>query len=286
MTRQPPHPECRSVLPPERRGTIRWVLVAIAVVVVLSGVALKLKPSGLMPGEGGWEITGRFFAAALSPAVDYQADSVPEGTTPFLHKVGVATWKTLRLAAAGMGLSLLVGFPLGLVTSRHFCAPENRRCLIRRIARVVIALMRSVHELIWAVIFLAAFGLSEFVAALAIAIPYGGTLAKIFSEMLDESPDLPAQSLEAVGAGRKQVLLLARLPGVLGEVVAYAFYRFECAVRSSAVLGFLGIPTLGYYLKLSFDELHYEEVWTYLLALLVLVVVLDLWSHALRRRLV
>ncbi len=105
-----------------------------------------------------------------------------------------------------------------------------------------------------------------------------------FAEMLDESPDRQAEALDAIGASSQQVLVLARLPGVIGEVVAYTFYRFECAVRSSAVLGFLGIPTLGFYLKLSFEEAHFREVWSYLIALLVIVVLLDLWSHALRRR--
>lgn len=267
-------------------GSVRWVFLAIALVVVLAGWGLGLDFRELVPGEGGWRLVREFFAAALVPALDYEAASVPEGARPFWLKLAGAALETLRIAAAGMALSLLLGIPLGFAASRHFCGPRNRRCLRRRMVRVLVAMMRSVHELIWALVFLAAVGLSEMVAVVAIAIPYAGTLAKIFAEMLDESPDRPADALEAIGASRRQVVVLARLPGVIGEVVAYAFYRFECAVRSSAVLGFLGIPTIGYHLRLSFEESHFREVWSYLIVLVVLVVLLDQWSHALRRRLV
>jgi len=267
-------------------SSVRWILLSIGAALVVSFLVLGLSPRDLVPGEGGLQLTQRFFKAAIQPATDYQADTVPEDAPSFLGQVGSAVVATIRLAAAGMGIALLVGFPLGIFACRHRCSPGSENCLLRRVTRLTIALMRSVHELIWAVIFLAAFGLTELVAAVALAIPYAGTLAKIFAEMLDESPSSPASALESVGASRTQTLLLARLPGVIGEVVAYAFYRFECAVRSSAVLGFLGIPTLGYFLKLSFDELQFNEVWTYLYALLALVIILDLWSRSLRSRLV
>jgi phosphonate transport system permease protein len=76
------------------------------------------------------------------------------------------------------------------------------------------------------------------------------------------------------------------VPRALPDMCAYAFYRYECAVRSSAILGFFGFPTLGYSISASFDNLHYGEVWTYLYALMALVVAVELWSGALRRRFV
>jgi phosphonate transport system permease protein len=151
---------------------------------------------------------------------------------------------------------------------------------------VLIALMRSVHELLWAILFLAAFGLNTASAVLAIAIPYAGTLAKVFSEMLDEAPRGSAFALRSAGAGPTQVFLAGTLPRALPDMAAYAFYRFECAVRSSAVLGFFGYETLGYYLSASFENLHFREVWTYLYALSAMVLLLEGWSALLRRRFV
>jgi phosphonate transport system permease protein len=72
----------------------------------------------------------------------------------------------------------------------------------------------------------------------------------------------------------------------LPDLTAYTFYRFECALRSSAVLGFFGFPTLGYYIAASFENLHYGEVWTYLYALFILIVIVEWWSGIIRRRFV
>jgi phosphonate transport system permease protein len=69
-------------------------------------------------------------------------------------------------------------------------------------------------------------------------------------------------------------------------MLSYTFYRFECALRSSAVLGFFGFPTLGYYIAASFENLFFQEVWTYLYVLFALVVAMDWWSGRLRRELV
>jgi phosphonate transport system permease protein len=121
-------------------------------------------------------------------------------------------------------------------------------------------------------------------AVLAIAIPYAAILGKVFSELIDEAPREAARSLREAGASAMQAFVFGLLPRALPDIVAYAFYRFECAVRSSAILGFFGFPTLGYYIAASFENLHYGEVWTYLYALFALVALLDWWSGALRRR--
>ena len=83
-----------------------------------------------------------------------------------------------------------------------------------------------------------------------------------------------------------RVFLFGALPHALPDMAAYAFYRFECAVRSSAILGFFGYETLGFYLRASFEDLHFREVWSYLYALIALVLLLEAWSGALRRRFV
>jgi phosphonate transport system permease protein len=218
-----------------------------------------------------------------------------------LARVAGALWRTVVFAVAGLSLSLVIGVVLGFLGARSWWEDDERECAVRARARapvrrvlaavhlsvrVTIALMRSVHELLWAVLLLAALGLTSFSAVIAIAIPYGGTLAKVFSEMLDECPRDTVRSLRAIGARGVSVFAWGLLPRAMGDMSAYAFYRFECAVRSSAILGFFGYPTIGYYLRLSAENVHYREVWTYLYALLALVGLLELWSSRLRRRVV
>jgi phosphonate transport system permease protein len=289
----------RRPFPLGRRGL---GLVALALLSLAAWIALDLSPALLLPHDGGARVAREFFGAALRPALDYQAEFVPAGADPFLARVVEASRRTVVFAAAAMSLALVVGLVLGFLASTRWWAGDPRtagssvvggspwrRALgptVQTGTRLLIALMRSVHELLWAVVLLAAFGVNTAAAVVALAIPFSGVLAKVFSELLDEAPDEAAQALRMAGAGPIQVFLAGTLSRTLPDMSAYAFYRFECAVRSSAILGFFGYETLGYYLKLSFESLHYREVWTYLYALLALVLLLEAWSAALRRRFV
>lgn len=286
-----------SVPPPVgRRGIL---LLAIAVAGVAAYGSLGLSLSELAPRGGGARVVAGFFSRALTPALSYESD-VPPGTLPILLKAFSAMRRTIVFAAAAMSLAVLFGLLLGFPASTAWWAGDPAgaatragRFLRRSVAPVVyggtrtlIALMRSVHELLWAALLLVAFGFNTFSAVIAIAIPYGGTLAKIFSEMIDEAKRDSAEALRAAGATPAQVFFFGLLPRALPDMAAYTFYRFECAVRSSAILGFFGFETLGYHIKASFDNLHYGEVWTYLYTLVIVIVILEVWSSGLRRRFV
>jgi phosphonate transport system permease protein len=280
----------RRPLPLGPRGS---VLLGLALIGLVAALSLGLTPAGLVPQEGGLRLTGRFLMGALNPAFDYEGHA-PADWDPFWVKVGLALARTLAFALTAMSLALLIGLPLGMLASDAWWRRGVFRCgRLGAIARplqvslrVWIALMRSVHELLWAVIFLAAFGLNTLGAVIAIAIPYGGTLAKVFSEMLDETPRNTADALQGIGAPPTSAFLFGLFPRALPDLSAYAFYRLECAVRASAVLGFFGYQTLGYHLELSFKDAHFREVWTYIYVLLGVVLVLEVWSAAIRRRLV
>jgi phosphonate transport system permease protein len=238
-------------------------------------------------GEGG-RIVVDFFSAALMPAFDYESTGfLPESAPPFLWKVARGLWSTMVYAIAAISISFLLGLVLGVLASASFWQARNGAWgVLRWTIRFLLTAMRSIHELLWALVFLAALGLSPAAAVLAILIPYTGTLAKVFSEMLDESDARPAHALHRLGSSPLKVFLFARLPLALPDIAAYTFYRFECAVRSSAVLGFFGFTTIGLYLKQSFENLHYREVWTYLYGLILVVLLLEAWSAQLRRRFV
>lgn len=260
-----------------RRGLILLLILGAGGVAFL---ALGLAPAGLLPRPGGAALAWEFLSAAWKPALDYQADFVPSGAPAFLSVAWAALQRTLVFAAAALSLALLLALPLGILASG--LVPARWRLPVR----VLIAMMRSVHELMWAVVLLAAFGLTSAAAVVAIAIPFAGTLAKVFSELIDEAPTAAYQALRDSGAGPVTAFFGGLLPGAAPDMGAYAFYRFECAVRSSAVLGFFGFPTLGYYLRRSFENLHYREVWTWLYLIVITVVVLEAWSARMRRRFV
>jgi phosphonate transport system permease protein len=270
----------------------------MAIVATWAFVHVGGTTDGLAPTRGGLSVAASFLSRAASPALAYESN-VPSGTTPLLLKALRAAGTTLTFAAASMSLALAAAIVLTFLASsawwagdaaggarRLASAPRAAGPIVYGLARVVIGLTRSIHELLWAVLLLAAFGLGHLTAVLAIAIPYSGVLAKVFSEMIDETPRDASDAMRQAGASSLQVFFVALVPRAMPDMIAYAFYRFECALRSSAILGFFGFPTLGYFIAASFENLLYGEVWTYLYMLFLLVATADWWSGALRRRFV
>ena len=275
-------PERRQGLRPGSLGTGGLVVAGLAAAALVSALVLGLGPGGLLPGPGGLRLAADFFGRALSPALAFEGAWSQGGPAAVLWQALGAAVQTVIFAAAAVSLALVAGLGLGLLGASAWW-PHRGAALVTVPVRALVALMRSVHELIWAVLLLAAFGTDPLVAVVAIAIPYGGTLAKVFAEMLDEAPRDAAGALAAAGATPAQGFLVGLLPLAVPDLVSYAFYRFECGLRSAAVLGFFGFPTLGYHLAVSFENLHYGEVWTYLYVLFALVVAVDWWSGRLRR---
>lgn len=271
------------------------VLILIAIAAAASVAHLQVTGAGVAPSRGGLVVAARFLSRAASPALHYESD-VPPGTVPLMWKAATAAQTTVMFAAAATSLALTGGIVLAFLGSSAWWAsdpvgPSSRAYWWQRrlgpcvyaVARVLTAFLRSIHELLWAVLLLAAFGLGHLTAVFAIALPFAGVLGKVFSEMIDEAPRDAAHALRDAGASPLQVFFFGLVPRAFPDMAAYAFYRFECALRSSAVLGFFGFPTLGYYIAASFENLFYGEVWTYLYALLALVIVSDWWSGAIRR---
>lgn len=275
------------------------VLSVVVLAGCLAGWQLKLNPQDLIPSAASWNKTLEFFSAAFSPAIRYET-TPPTGTEPLLKKTANAVALTVAFAVAAVGLALLIGLPLGFLASSAWWEDDPvggqdrssrffRRLIVPTIVwstRLAIVITRSIHELMWAVLFLCAMGLNTLTAILAITIPFSGVFAKVFSEMIDETPRDAAYAIRGLGASPFRVFLFGLLPRAIPDMLSYACYRLECGMRSSAVLGFFGIPTLGYYLKPSFDESHYREVWTYLYALIALIVFVDWWCGVMRARLV
>jgi phosphonate transport system permease protein len=176
-----------------------------------------------------------------------------------------AAW-TVAFAVLGVGLGGSVGFLLALVFARL------------RAIRILCACLRSVHELFWALVLIQVTGLSPLTGILAIAIPYTGIFAKVFAEMIEEA-DLSAERVLPAGTSIISAFAYVRIPSLAPQFWTYALYRLECGLRSSLVLGFIGLPTIGFHLDSFFKQGHYAQASALLLAFYVLIGTRRLWAR-------
>ncbi len=173
---------------------------------------------------------------------------------------------TVAFAVLGVGLGAASGFGLALVFPRS------------RAVRAFCAFLRSIHELFWALILMQAVGLGPLTGVLAVALPYSGIFAKVFSEMIEEA-DLSATRVLPPGADAVSAFFYARLPDLAGQFGHYTLYRLECGLRSTLVLGFIGLPTIGFGLDSYFKQGHYREAAALLFCFYALIATRRLWAR-------
>jgi phosphonate transport system permease protein len=201
------------------------------------------------------------------------------------------TWNTVAIATAGLALALLGAIPATLVINEQLSVSALGTGRMRPLARAVrqavrwlLVLLRSVPELVWALLFVRIIGLGPTAGVLAIALTYCGMLGKVYAEILESSDAHASDTLLANGSGRLAALLYGALPEAAAEMMSYTVYRWECAIRGSAVMGFVGAGGLGQRMDESLKGLNGAEVASMLLVFIALVVIADQFSKVLRRR--
>jgi len=229
---------------------------------------------------------------SLGPTAQFLASFVPPAHQPdFLALVARETWRTVAIATAGITMALLLAVPLTLLSTRvlSISALSGRMAsgpfVVRQAVRWLLIVLRSIPELVWALIFVRVVGLGPTSGVLAIALTYGGMLGKVYGEILESADDHPSATLLRHGSGRLQAFFYGVLPNNAAELTSYTVYRWECAIRSSVVLGFVGAGGLGQQMDSSMKMFNGSEVATMLLVFVALVALADRASAFLRGRL-
>lgn len=260
----------------------RLAVTVVVLVILWPGLTLtEFNPAVLFDAHNREVIgkfLGTFFPLELSPE--------------FLRLVVKSTLETLAMATAGTVLAALVASPIALVVARTLSISRIgpgpgrlRGHLVRIPARGLLMALRGIPEIVWALLFVRAVGLGPAAGVLAIAITYGGMLGKVYSEILESGDTRPARALLEAGCGRIVAFFYGIFPVALPELVSYSVYRWECAVRASVVMGFVGAGGLGQQMELSMRMLNGGETSTILLTFLLLVLLADGGSVVLRRAL-
>lgn len=252
----------------------------LAALVVLSPLlyATEFKPWVLLAPDN-LRVTANFVGDFFPPKLSAE----------FLAMVAREAWRTVAIATAGIALALLFAIPLALastaVLSVSALAGRMHRIpfALRQSVRLLLILLRSIPELVWALVFVRVVGLGATAGVLAIALTYSGMLGKVYGDILESSDVQASTSLLRNGASRLQAFFYGLLPQNSGELTSYTIYRWECAIRSSAVLGFVGAGGLGQQMEMSMKMFNGSEVSTMLIAFVLLVWLADHVSLRLRK---
>ncbi|MCS7100384.1 MAG: phosphonate ABC transporter, permease protein PhnE [Burkholderiaceae bacterium] len=248
-----------------------WVIAGFAALTVASFATLDLQWSRFASAEA-WARIGRFIGELMAPNV--------EGA--FLAKLAVATVQTLAMSAVGTLLAMLLGLLLALPAARRHAGD---RALARGPTRLMLNVLRSIPELVWAALLLISAGLGPLAGTLALALHTSGVLGRLFAEAIENAPPAPAFALRVQGVGGGRVFLYATLPTILPQLMSYTLYRWENNIRAAAVLGVVGGGGLGQMLAFHMGLFQMRETSSILMAMLLLVGAVDLLSYLLRRAL-
>lgn len=222
------------------------------------------------------------------------ADLFPPDLSVSFLNVGLrAIGVTLASAVLATGIAVLLGLPLGILASGQLWDGGDSQLTVWRgrltaftgvapLTRSLLSITRSIPDLVWALLFVSAFGLGPLAGICALVICYTAILGRVYGELLDEVAGGPMRSLEAIGASRLQLLTAVLLPEAFPRLLAYTLFTFECCVRSAIVLGFVGAGGIGYEISLSMRLFEYGQVSTLLLLLFGTVLLIDASSRWIR----
>lgn len=193
-----------------------------------------------------------------------------------------ATFETIQMAIIGTLGAVIMALPLSLLAARN----TSPHAVIYQLTRLLLNLMRSIPELVYALLFVAAVGLGPFTGVLALAFGSVGSLARVFSESIEQIDPAQVNAVRATGSTGAQTFIYAVMPQALPLFISYTIIFFESNVRHATILGLVGAGGLGFLLFKYTGTSDYDKVLGTALVLVVAVTIIDRFSSWLRQRII
>ncbi|GGK76594.1 phosphonate ABC transporter, permease protein PhnE [Planomonospora parontospora subsp. parontospora] len=248
---------------------LRWILaVVITAVVVWSFSGTGIGLASLIEGRAG---AAQLVSGLFPPDLDAE----------LLSRVATAMAETVQISVAALVFGAVIGLPLAVVMAGNVQAPR----WLSAIARGIATMLRSVHELLWALLFVATVGLGPAAGVYAISLHSAGVLAKLCSEQLEAVDPAPVETMRLTGGSRLTTALLAVIPQSRAHLASQVLYQWECNIRSSVVIGFVGAGGIGQALGVALHLFRYQELATLVASVVILVIGVDRISKIFRSRL-
>lgn len=241
---------------------------AAAALVIVSMGDVAPSPQKLAQGLPGM---GRLLDRMMPPNLD----------PAFLVRIGWKIVETFQIALVGTALGILAALPIAWLAARGV-TPLPWAVVP---TKAFVSLLRTVPDLVWALLFVATVGLGAVAGTMTIFVDTIGFCGRFFAEAFEDADREPQEALGAIGAGRGAILTGAVLPEALPSIVNTALFALEKAVRSSVVLGLVGAGGIGQELKVAFDLFQYRDAATIILAIFAVVLAMEWVTDRLRRHL-
>jgi phosphonate transport system permease protein len=199
---------------------------------------------------------------------------------------GIKRWlrllgETALIAYVGTLSGAFIAFCACFLASRNLVRSATLRLVVRR----VLELLRTVPDLVFAMVFVVAFGLGPLPGVLALTLHSAGTLGKLFTEVVESIDMRPVEGIRASGGNWLSQVRFGAVPQVLSNFASYALLRLEINVRGAAVIGFVGAGGIGEDLLIAIRKFYYQDVSAMLVLIVIAVMLLDMVSERLRHRL-
>ncbi|CAM4371135.1 phosphonate ABC transporter, permease protein PhnE [Saccharibacillus endophyticus] len=256
-----------------RSSLIRNWIVGAGIIVLFVWSLSSLQFDGIQ--EYGAQVMKSIWDGFTHPDWDYVY--MPEGEDLLRGLL-----ETLIISILGTFISAFLCIPFAFWASSNM----SRLGIVSGSGKFVLTVIRVFPEIIMAILFIVAVGPGAFAGVLALGVHSIGMLAKLYSETIEAVDNGPREALVASGASKLQVLRFAVLPQVIPQFISYALYRFEINIRSATVLGLVGAGGIGTPLIFALQTRNWSRVGIILLGIVVLVIIIDLISGWLRRRII
>lgn len=254
-------------------------LAGLCIAILAAAWAAEVKPEVLV------EHISNFTSYVAGLFVLDSGDSV--FTDPVEWYWGLGKWlglliDTILIAYVGTVMGAVIGFLLCFTCSRNLVKSAWTCAVMRRF----LEFGRTVPDIVFALIFVGAFGLGPVPGVLAIAMHTTGALGKLFSEVVENIDMKPVEGIASTGGTWVQQIRFAVLPQVMSNFVSYTLLRFEINVRSAGVLGFVGAGGIGMTLMVSIRRFYASDVSAMLLLIIACVMLIDYGTEKVRHRLI
>lgn len=233
-----------------------------------------------------WSAYGTNFSvkeliAGLPHMQDIISRMLPPNFSLLPNLVG-PTVETIQISIMGTTLAVLFCIPFGILAAKNI-SPHP---IIYHVARFILNATRSISEIIFALIFVAALGLGPFPGLMAVAVHSVGMLGKFLAESIENIDQGPLEALAATGANKLQIFRYAIFPQILPEFITLCLYRWELNFRSATILGVVGAGGIGFELITSMRLFKYQDMTIVLVVILLTVTVVDFISSKIRSKII